>query len=150
MQPAQRDSHPTAAHLTTPLARIRKTLPMRVLSEEDWRHWTTRGYVVVRQAVPQANVDRLVRVLWEFDEKDPNDPSTWFAPQRRDHKMRELNHTGMLEIYNHQYLWDNRMEPRVYDAFVDIWDREDLWVAIDRAMLNPPKKVKDGKPGFIH
>ena len=89
-------------------------------------------------------------VLWRFDEKDQDDPATWFVPQRRDHKMTELNHTGMLEIYNHQTLWDNRMEPRVYDAFVDIWDREDLWVAIDRAMLNPPKKVKGSPDGFIH
>ena len=32
----------------------------------------------------------------------------------------------------------------------DIWDREDLWVAIDRAMLNPPKKVKPNADGFIH
>ena len=46
----------------------------------------------------------------------------------------------MVEVYNHQYLWDNRMERRVYDSFVDIWDREDLWVAIDRANLNPPRK----------
>ena len=100
--------------------------------------------------MPAANVNRLVDVLWRFDEKDPNDPATWFVPQRRDHKMRELNHTGMLEIYNHQSLWDNRMEARVYDAFVDIWDREDLWVAIDRAMLNPPKKDKGSPDGFIH
>ena len=150
MQPTYRDSHPTATHLATPLKDIRKTLPLRVLSPEDWRHWTTTGYVIVKQAVPQENVDRLVDLLWQFDEKDPNDPSTWFVPQRREHKMRELNHTGMLEIYNHQFLWDNRMVPRVYNAFVDIWDREDLWVAIDRAMLNPPKKVKSTSPGFIH
>ena len=64
--------------------------------------------------------------------------------------MKELNNTGMLEIYNHQYLWDNRQEQRVYDAFVDIWDREDLWVTIDRANLNPPKKVKGNPNGFIH
>ena len=56
--------------------------------------------------------------------------------------MKELNGTGMVEIYNHQYLWDNRMEQRVYDAFVDIWDMEELWVTIDRANLNPPKKVR--------
>ena len=53
--------------------------------------------------------------------------------------------TGMLEIYNHQLLWDYRMEPRIYDAFVDIWDREDLCVTIDRANLNPPMKIK-GNP----
>jgi len=95
---------------------------MRVLSEDDWTHWTTKGFVIVRQAVPQANVERLAKVLWEFDEKDPGDPSTWYAPQRREHKMKELNNTGMVEIYNHQALWDNRMEQRVYDVFVDIWD----------------------------
>lgn len=147
--PVYPHSHPTAAS-STQLKDIRKTIPLRVLTPDDWRHWTTYGYVVVKQAVPQANLDRLVDLLWRFDEKDPDDPSTWHGGQRRDHKMTELNHTGMLEIYNHQYLWDNRMEPRVYDAFVDIWDREDLWVAIDRANLNPPKRVKGDPNGFIH
>jgi len=150
MLPTARDAHPRTEKVTTQLKDIRKTLPLRVLSPADWRHWITKGYVIVRQAVPAANVERLVRLLWAFDEKDPDNPATWYAPQRRDHKMKELNGTGMLEIYNHQYLWDNRMEPRVYDAFVDIWDREDLWVAIDRANLNPPKKVPGNPKGFIH
>ena len=57
----------------------------------------------------------------------------WLVPERRE-----------------QHLWDNRMERRVYDAFVDIWDREDLWVTIDRANLNPPKKAKGNPNGFIH
>ncbi|WP_109314598.1 phytanoyl-CoA dioxygenase family protein [Pseudovibrio ascidiaceicola] len=144
------DNHWGSTATDTQLKDIKKTLPLRVLSEEDWQHWITRGYVIVRQAVPQENVKRLVDLLWEFDEKDPSDPSTWYTPQRRAHKMQELNNAGMLEIYNHQYLWDNRMQQRVYDAFVDIWDREDLWVSIDRANLNPPKKNRDGKPGFIH
>jgi phytanoyl-CoA dioxygenase PhyH len=146
----KRDAHPTTSATHTPLKNIQKNLPLRVLSPEDWKHWTTHGYVIVRQAVPAANVERLVKVLWDFDQKDPNDPATWYAPQRREHSMKELNSTGMLEIYNHQYLWDNRMEKRVYDAFVDIWDREDLWVTIDRANLNPPKKLKGDPNGFIH
>ncbi len=144
------DSHPTAHGVETQLKDIRKKLPLRVLSEADWQSWISNGYVIVRQAVPAANVERLVDLLWRFDEKDPNDPSTWYALQRREHKMKELNNTGMLEIYNHQYLWDNRQEKRIYDAFVDIWDREDLWVTIDRANLNPPKRVKGNPNGFIH
>lgn len=146
----KRDAHPTASRTETQLKDVQKKLPLRVLSTADWKQWTTKGYVIVRQAVPAANVERLVELLWKFDEKDPNDPSTWYAPQRREHKMKELNNTGMLEIYNHQFLWDNRIEPRVYNTFVDIWDREDLWVAIDRANLNPPKKVKGNPQGFIH
>jgi hypothetical protein len=122
-----------------------------VLSKEDFEHWQTRGYVIVRHAVDAAHVERLKELLWRFEEKDPKDPSTWYTPQRRDHIMKELNGTGMVEIYNHQYLWDNRMTQRVYDAFVDIWDMEDLWVSIDRANLNPPKKVKGpNQNGFIH
>ncbi len=144
------DSHPTSRGTTTQLKDVKKTLPFRVLSPADWEHWITRGYVIVRQAVPRENVQRLTGLLWEFDEKDPSDPSTWYAPQRREHMMKELNNTGMLEIYNHQYLWDNRQEQRVYDAFVDIWDREDLWVTIDRANLNPPKRLKGNPHGFIH
>jgi hypothetical protein len=144
-----RDHHPTTS-ATTPLHKIKKRLPLRVLSQKDWDHWITKGFIIVRQVVPLANVERLASLLWEFDEKDPQDPDTWYAPQRREHKMKELNNTGMVEIYNHQYLWDNRMEQRVYDVFVDIWDREDLWVTIDRANLNPPKKVKGNPDGFVH
>ena len=71
---------------------------------------------------------------------DPNDPASWEKPQLRGHEMKELNNSGMAEIYHHQYLWDNRQCERVYDAFVDVWDREDLWVAIDRANFNPPNR----------
>jgi hypothetical protein len=150
MLPNPANSHPTAQGVETQLKDIKKRLPLRMLSPSDWQHWITRGYVIVRRAVPAANVERLVDLLWRFDEKDPRDPSTWYAPQRREHKMKELNNTGMLEIYNHQYLWDNRQEQRIYNAFVDIWDREDLWVTIDRANLNPPRRVKGNPNGFIH
>lgn len=146
----KKDAHPTSSRAQTPLKDIKKTLPLRVLSTQDFAHWQTKGFVVVRNAVPQDNVERLKTLLWEFEEKDPNDPATWYAAQRRDHKMAELNNSGMVEIYNHQYLWDNRMQQRVYDAFVDIWDVEDLWVGIDRANLNPPNKGNRASDGFIH
>jgi hypothetical protein len=147
----RRDSHQTSTKVSTQLKDIHKTLPLRVLSKADFEHWQTRGYVIVRDAVPADHVERLKALLWEFEEKDPKDSSTWYTPQRRDHIMKELNGTGMVEIYNHQYLWDNRQLPRVYDAFVDIWDMEELWVSIDRANLNPPKKVKGANQnGFIH
>lgn len=146
-------NHPGASGTATQLKDIRKTLPLRVLSEADWQHWITRGYVVVRNAVARDKVDAVVAMLWQFQEMDPADPSTWQKPQLREHKMKELNNTGMVEVYNHQSLWDTRQDPRVYDIFVDIWDREDLWVAIDRANLNPPNRTAraEGRvDGFIH
>jgi hypothetical protein len=134
----------------TQLRDIQKTLPLRVLSPGDWKHWITRGYVIVRQAVPPENVKRLVELLWKFQDMNPNDPSTWYKDQLRDHAMKELNNSGMVEIYNHQLLWDNRQYLRIYDAFVDIWDNEKLWVTIDRANLNPPNRSQRPFSGFIH
>jgi hypothetical protein len=129
---------------------IRKTLPLRVLSQQDWEHWTTRGYVVIPNAVPPSHIERLTNLLWEFQELDPADPTGWSKPQLRDNQMAELNNTGMVEVYNHQCLWDNRQQQRVYDAFVDIWDREDLWVTIDRANLNTPNREGRKFTSFLH
>jgi hypothetical protein len=140
----------TANVIRTPLQKIQKTLPLRVLSTEDFRHWQTYGFVLVRQAVPAAKVERLVNLLWEFQQMDPTDPETWTAGQLRTHAMKELNNSGMVEVYNHQALWDNRQCQRVYDAFVDIWDDESLWVTIDRANLNTPNQSSRAFSGFIH
>jgi hypothetical protein len=140
----------TANVAGTQLRDIRKRLPLRVLSPTDFEHWQTYGFVVIPQAVPPENVARLKAFLWEFQQMDPNDLSTWDAAQLRAHAMKELNNSGMVEVYNHQTLWDNRQSPRVYDAFVDIWDREDLWVTIDRANLNTPNRSGRAFAGFIH
>jgi hypothetical protein len=29
-------------------------------------------------------------------------------------QMKELTNTGMVEVYNHQTLWDNRQMPKLY------------------------------------
>ena len=97
-------SHPISANATTQLREIRKNLPLRVLSEDDWQHWITRGFVIVKNAISAEAAKRLEHVLWEFDAKDPNDPSTWYEPERRPHVRPELNNVGMTEIYHHQYV----------------------------------------------
>ena len=95
--------HPTTQQIDVPLKDVRKRLPLRVLSPADWTHWSTFGYVVVPAAVPEANIRRLVDLLWEFCEMTPTDSRTWSRRQLRDHEMQELNNSGMVEIYNHQY-----------------------------------------------
>lgn len=65
-------------------------------------------------------------------------------------EMKELTNTGMVEVYNNQHLWNNRQMQRVYDAFVDIWGTEKLWVTIDRANLNFPIRPGFEYKGFIH
>lgn len=124
--------------------------PLRVLSEEDWAFWLHNGYVVIKNAVSKEQAQATADFLWEFEEKNPNDPSTWYTAARAEMQMKELANTGMVEVYNHQHLWNNRMTQRVYDAFVDIWGTEKLWVTIDRANLNFPIRPGHEYKAFIH
>ena len=124
--------------------------PLKVLSEEDWAFWVENGYVIIKNAVSKVQAQATAQFLWEFEEKDPNDQTTWYAPPRSEMKMKELAGTGMVEVYNNQHLWNNRQVQRVYDAFTDIWGTEKLWVTIDRANLNFPIRPGFEYKGFIH
>lgn len=123
---------------------------LRVLTYDQWRFWKENGYVVIKNAVERKQAIETAKFLWEFEEKDSKNPETWYAPPRATMEMKELAGTGMVEVYNNQHLWNNRQKTRVYDAFVDIWGTEKLWVTIDRANLNFP--IRDGYEykGFIH
>lgn len=123
---------------------------LRVLSLEQWEFWRNNGYVVINNAVSKEQAAQTAAFLWEFEEKDPEDKSTWYTAPRAEMQMKELVGTGMVEVYNHQRLWDNRQSKRVYDAFVDIWGTEKLWVSIDRTNLNFPIRPGFEYKGFIH
>ncbi len=140
----------TATSSTLKLNDRSKGKPLRVLSEADWDFWIENGYIVLKKAVPKAQVQTTANFLWEFEEKDPNNPETWYTAPRAEMKMKELTGTGMVEVYNHQHLWNNRQVQKVYDAFVDIWGTEKLWVTIDRANLNFPIRPGHEYKGFIH
>jgi hypothetical protein len=122
-----------------PLRDLTKKLPLRALSPEDFEYWQTFGYMVVPGAISTAAANTLLDFAWEFQGLDPHDPETWYAdrPYRSD-LDRELHIYGFVEAYHNQLIWDSRQTQRVYDAFVDVWDCEELWVTLDRLNLNPP------------
>ena len=123
---------------------------LRVLSMDQWNFWIDNGYVVIKNAISKEQAIKTAEFIWEFDEKIPNDPSTWYKKARAEMEMKELAGTGMVEVYNNQLLWDNRQSQKVYDSFVDIWGTESLWTTIDRANLNFPIRPGFEYKGFIH
>lgn len=122
-----------------PLRDLQKSQKLRVLSEEDFDFWQSYGYIVVREAIPAAAAKRLLEFTWDFQGLDPERPQTWYPERQfRSDLDRDLYVYGFVEAYQHQLLWDSRQAQRVYDAFVDVWDCEELWVTLDRLNLNPP------------
>ncbi len=123
---------------------------LRVLSIEQWNFWKEHGYVVIKKAISCERAEQTASFLWEFEDKNPIDKTTWYTAPRAEMEMKELAGTGMVEVYNNQHLWNNRQSQKVYDAFVDIWGTEKLWVTIDRANLNFPMRPGYEYKGFIH
>jgi hypothetical protein len=124
--------------------------PLQVLNEADWQFWVNNGYVIIKNAVPKEQIKKLADYLWEYEGKDQNDIETWYKKPNAQMQMAELNNTGMVEIYNHQFIWDNRQMEKVHKAFADVWGTEKLWVTIDRANLNFPLRPGFEYKGFIH
>ncbi|GGA81385.1 phytanoyl-CoA dioxygenase family protein [Puia dinghuensis] len=150
---AHKDIPGNPSTATSSSINLRRTLdgpPLRVLTAADWEFWLHNGYVIVKNAVPREQVAETACFLWEFEEKDPANPESWYTPPRAEMQMKELTNTGMVEVYNHQQLWNNRQMPRVHAAFTDIWGTEKLWVTIDRANLNFPLRPGFEYKGFIH
>ena len=113
---------------------------MTVLSESDIVHFREQGYVIVPNAVPLANCQAVVDALFTFLEMKQGDPSDWYrAP---------LAPGGMVEMYQHQALWNNRQAPRIHGAIADLFGTEKLWVTIDRANLKPA--FHEAHPEYDH
>lgn len=123
---------------------------LKVLTAEQWKFWKYNGYVVIKSAITSERAKETAAFLWEFEEKDPDKQETWYTAPRAEMQMKELEGTGMVEVYNNQHLWDNRQTQKVYNSFVDVWGTEKLWVTIDRANLNFPMRQGYEYKGFIH
>lgn len=123
---------------------------MHVLSPADRAFFDDMGYVIVREAAPPEMVQAVVDAVWTFQEMDPTDSGTWYRQPERENGMVELNGSGMIEMYHHPALWAIRQLPKIYGAFVDIWNSEKLWTSIDRCNLNVPNRPDFEFQGFIH
>ena len=116
-----------------------------VLTEADKAFFDANGYVVVKKAAPPENLQAVVNAIFEYLQMDANNPDDWYRPP--------LTHGGMIEMYQHQALWNNRQYPRIHRAFADLFGTEKLWVSIDRANLKPPFRADHPEydhKGFMH
>lgn len=117
---------------------------MTILSASDRTFWEENGYVIIRNAVPKEDCSAVVDAIWEFLDMDRNNPETWYS------KPAWHSRAGMIEMYHHQSMWNNRQNPKVHQAFSEIYGSEKLWVSLDRVNMNPPATADWDYQGFIH
>jgi ectoine hydroxylase-related dioxygenase (phytanoyl-CoA dioxygenase family) len=118
---------------------------MPILTQADLDFFHENGYLVVRNLIPRADCEAVVDTLFDFLGMDPEDPEDWYRPP--------LTNGGMVEIYQHQSMWNNRQNPRLHEVFSDLWGTEKLWVSVDRVNFKPPQHPDHPEydhKGFIH
>ena len=117
---------------------------MTIFSPADHTFWEEHGYVIAHQVIPPENLSAVIAAMWEFLEMDPHNPDDWYT-------LPGWHFTsGMVELYHHQSMWDNRQHPRLHQAFAEIFGTEKLWVSLDRVNMNPPARPGWDYQGFIH
>lgn len=115
------------------------------LSAEDRAFFEQNGYTVVRNVVPQQNLDAILAAMEEYLGIDIDNPNDWYRGP--------VHPSGMVELYQHQALWDIRQSPRIHQAFSELWGTEKLWVSVDRVNLKAPQHPEHPEhdhKGFIH
>ena len=77
------------------------------------------GYVIVPQAVPQANVEQLKDEIADFLGMDLSQPEQWYLNGSTDRTQSKYQiGPGMVEMYQSQGMWDNRQHPKVTPSAV--------------------------------
>ncbi|MBO7743132.1 phytanoyl-CoA dioxygenase family protein [Paenibacillus sp. MWE-103] len=109
---------------------------MTNITKEQVDFFRHNGYVKLEGIVPKANCDRVIEAIWSCLGKDASDPENWYNPPQS-----VMNRDGMVEMYHHQTMWDNRQLEEVYGAFSTLLDEEKLWVSIDRVNMKPPVRA---------
>jgi len=111
------------------------------LTHEQRERFDRDGFLVIPQAISLERVEAARGAASWFLELDPSLRDRWYFDIIPYANQTNLQRGGtFLELYQHQALWDVRMDPSVYAVFRDLWGRDDLWVTMDRLGYKPPRR----------
>lgn len=103
------------------------------------------GVCVIPNVLDETEITNAIDNKWEclrhfsMGRLKREDPSTW-----RDIFNYNPLHSMLLQHYqfgHHQYVWDIRQNPKVYNIFKTIWDDDDLLVSFDGVSIHMPHET---------
>lgn len=113
---------------------IQARLEDNVLSKADLAFFETNGYVVIKNAVSRIDCKATVEAICEYLEIDLNDAITWYM-------QHEAKQGIMVQLFQHSTIQKNRENAKIRKAYAQLWNRNDIFVNIDKVGFNPPETV---------
>ncbi|WP_416437739.1 phytanoyl-CoA dioxygenase family protein [Phnomibacter sp. MR] len=103
-----------------------------VLTAADIEFWHTYGYVIVRNAITQADCAAARQAIWEYLNMDENNSDSWY-------NNADAVQGIMVPLYRHPAIDKNRNAPKIRKAFEQLWGQQGLVVTTDKCGFNPPE-----------
>lgn len=112
----------------------------KVLTEEDIRFFNEHGYLIIRNAVSDAESQAAQDAVWEFLGYDANNPGSWYEihPERKG---------IMVQLFHHPALEKTRRSEKIRRIFAELFGHDKLFVTTDRVSFNPPENDRWTFPG---
>ncbi|MFP6808836.1 MAG: phytanoyl-CoA dioxygenase family protein [Pseudomonadales bacterium] len=106
-----------------------------MISDEQKAQFSDQGYLVIPDVVPLALCQQVIDAILSYTGVQLDDRSSLYQGTYMDHGY--MDH-GIVPMHHHQALWNIRQHPSVHEVFASLYDRESLWVSMDRVSYKPP------------
>ena len=102
------------------------------------------GFAVIKNAIPQDRAIAYQQKAREWlksfgnDELDYENPETWLAKNLP--VQSTINTSSAYAVAHEKFMWDDRMEAGVIEAFSEVWGTEELLVSFDSLNVTFPNR----------
>jgi hypothetical protein len=111
-----------------------------IFTEEELQQWQQDGYIILKNAISKEACGKTTQLIYQCIDADPENSETWYKPHY-------LKNGIMIQLFNSPQLDENRLSERIKRAFIQLWQRSDLLVNMDRVSFNPPETNVHHFPG---
>lgn len=103
-----------------------------VLTVSDHAFWEENGYLVIKNAIPEAQCASARSAIWEHLDADPSIPETWYQQHPAKKGM-------MLAFFQHPALDANRRDGKISKIFSELYKGTETFLLVDKVSFNPPE-----------
>src|SRR5690606_23121668 len=103
-----------------------------ILSESDIDFWNENGYIVIKDAITQAQCSAARKAIWDLLEAYPHEPESWY-------KEHPAKNGLMLNFFDHPALDANRRSAKIHKAYSQLYGETEIYLLVDKVSFNPPE-----------
>jgi ectoine hydroxylase-related dioxygenase (phytanoyl-CoA dioxygenase family) len=103
-----------------------------ILTAYDLAFFEEHGYIILKNAVSKTDCTNAVDAICSYAGIDINDSTTWYQNGDAVQGM-------MLSFFEDETLHHNRCNEKIYQAYRQLYQTNEIFASIDKVSFNPPE-----------